>query len=595
MAENLSIVEDCSKTYDEISNFVKYCRQFPDEEIIQECIIFCNLNIEKLNSLRLTHAKTGAQKQSCHYTIHLIQSFRDDLKSMLVKEGGQLGKNVKWIESESALQKSIRTGLIKNIRHIDPIKFFKDAESIFETEIKKTLDEKNHNLKVHAILEATFAKQKGDETLEELKHFNTRAFPIFIISDIRKLFEENVSDVILNDLEEFELRDSGWTLKRLEFLNITINKFNPMRCTSFIPLPPAIAKKGACINVQNFDDQCFKWSIMSALTHLKGYKICNPYRVTEYKKYEEEFNLNFDGLEFPIQPDFISKFEKQNIDISINLYILQFIGKKFEVLPIYLTSNKRDMHIHLLMIEDKYETEVEKEIDQFDVTITKKRKMDILDENPKNHYVWIKNLSRLISAQVSNHQHAVHVCDRCLIFFHSKEKLKEHEFDCVKINKCAIKMPAPRSDQKDDSYKIMKFKNYQNKQPMPVVIYGDIEAILEKVENDKRKIHEHKICAVGYYLKCQFNDELSYYKNHVGLDSAHWFVQELRDVAEKFDAIYKNPKPMNKLTSQEEEEFIKATHCHICELPFKEGEQRVRDHSHLDGKDLFIIFHLYIY
>lgn len=593
MAETYSIPIDCSKTYDEIVNYVEYCRIHPDEDIIRECIIFCDLNIKKLNTLKATQTITGAHKQSCHFTISLIQSLRDDLKSMLVKEGGQLGKNIKWLESESAFEKSIRTAIIKNIRHIDPKKFFEEAKSIFTFEIQKTLNTEKHNLKVYAILEATFVREKGEETVSELKHFNTKSFSIFVISDIPKLFEENISNVILNDMEEFENRESGWTLKRIELLNIIINKYNPMRCGSYIPLPPAIANKKACINVKNFDDECFKWAIISALVHLKGYKINNSDRVNEYKKYEEEFTLNFDGLEFPIQPDCIPIFEKQN-NLSINLYVLQFKYGKYEVLPIYVTKIKHENHIRLLMIENKYESEEEQERDQFDVVVTKKRKMEILHDIPINHYVWIKNLSRLVGSQVSSHQHKVHICDRCLTFFHSAIKLEEHEIDCVKINKCAIKMPTPRPGQEDDSYKFLKFRNYQKKQSVPFVIYGDFESLLEKIDDDTRKIHEHKPCAVGYYLRCNYDENLSYYRNHVGMDSANWFVRELRNIAEKVNDIYKNPKPMNQLTCQEEDEFSKASHCHICELPFKEEDQRVRDHCHLTGIHLLIPCYLLI-
>ena len=581
-----SIAQDSENTQAEILRYIEYCRKQPDDEIIKECITFCDLNIEKFDTLKNEVAKTGGQKQCCYFTINLIQSLKDDLTSILEKEGGQLGKNIKWVESQSALDKSIRTGFIKNLRHVEPVAFFEDAKLLFETEIHKTLIDKKYNLKVYTILEATFAREKGEETVKELKHFNTKSFPIFLTSNVQQLFEENVSDVILTDMAEFQERESGWTLKRIELLNVIISKYNPMRCGSYIPLPTSIANKKACINVKNYDNQCFKWAVISALTHLRGYKIDNSDRVNKYKKYEQEFNLNFEGLEFPIQPDDISKFEKQN-NLSINLYMLQYEKRTFQVLPMYVTSNKQEIHIHLLIIQNNYEPP-EQEKNKSDVIVTKKRRMDILSEEPKTHYVWIKNLSRLIKSQVSSRQHALHICDRCLTFFYSREKLKQHEIDCIKMNECAIKLPTLAPDQKDDSYKILKFQNFKKKLPVPFVCYADFESVLEKIEGDKRKLHEHKPCAVGYYLMCNYDESLSYYRNHVGMDSAVWFVQELKAIAEKVEEIYKNPKPMNKLTMEEEEDFLNATHCHICESPFKEGDQRVRDHCHLTGKYLFI-------
>lgn len=85
-----------------------------------------------------------------------------------------------------------------------------------------------------------------------------------------------------------------------------------MKCGSYLPLPIAIQRKKACINVKNTDDQCLKWAVLSALTHLKGYAIHNVCNVNDYKRYENEFNLKFDGLEFPVNPLDVIKFEKLN-------------------------------------------------------------------------------------------------------------------------------------------------------------------------------------------------------------------------------------------------------------------------------------------
>ena len=77
-----------------------------------------------------------------------------------------MAKNVKWLESESAFNNSIRTGIIKNLNHIDPKKFLDDARDMFAREIKKTLDENHCNLKVYTVLEALFVRQKGEESDE---------------------------------------------------------------------------------------------------------------------------------------------------------------------------------------------------------------------------------------------------------------------------------------------------------------------------------------------------------------------------------------------------------------------------------------------
>lgn len=99
---------------------------------------------------------------------------------------------------------------------------------------------------------------KHDEVIEELKHFQVKAFPIFIHSNIKELFEINVIGPTMRDMDEFEERDSGWFLQRVEHLNVIICKYNPMRCASYIKLPTSIANKKACINVKNTDEECFR-------------------------------------------------------------------------------------------------------------------------------------------------------------------------------------------------------------------------------------------------------------------------------------------------------------------------------------------------
>ena len=83
---------------------------------------------------------------------------------------------------------------------------------------------------------------------------------------------------------------------------------------------------------------------------------------------------------------------------------------------------------------------------------------------------------------------------------------------------------------------------------------------------------------------CRYDESKSYYRSHVGADSAYWLMMELKELADGIDAIMKKPKTMDPLTAEEERDFMDATCCHICEKPFQDGEERIKDHSHLTGK-----------
>lgn len=90
--------------------------------------------------------------------------------------------------------------------------------------------------------------------------------------------------------------------------------------------------------------------------------------------------------------------------------------------------------------------------------------------------------------------------------------------------------------------------------------------------------------SVGYYVKCSYDDSLSFYRSYTGLDCMQWFVKELHQFAEDVETVFLCPLPMETLTPQQQRSFIRATHCHICEKPFTESDKKVRDHNHLDSK-----------
>ena len=142
-------------------------------------------------------------------------------------------------------------------------------------------------------------------------------------------------------------------------------------------------------------------------------------RVTNYVPYKND--LNFKGIDFSVDPRKVSKFEKQN-DISVNVYYLKKRQREaFDVLPRHLTADKKEKHVNLLLVESHY---VDDEDDEDSSTLD-----DDVNIEFKFHYVWIKNLSRLCSKQLSSHGHKTFICDRCLHYFRTEENLTKHVID----------------------------------------------------------------------------------------------------------------------------------------------------------------------
>lgn len=505
----------------------------------------CSLALRRINK-RLKCYKTVGEKQKMMTALNHVKSYRSQLKSIRKQGAGikeSVWNRVHWDDSTSAFESRIRTGVMSNLKHKEPKAFLVDCEAIFRRRILNVL-KKYEAVKVNMVFCGEFEIMTANKIQKEYKYFTTSNSPIYRETNITEWFNRNVLVPILKDLEEFQERDSGWALVNVINLGVNINKFTPQLGSSYIELPPQIKNKGACINVKNNDDACFTWALMAALHPVD----IHSERISNYPHYSKILKLK--GIQFPMTIKQIPNFEKQN-QISINVYVLKKEKKNFATLPTYLTKNKMKRHVNLLLVQDRYDD----------------------DDTPiKYHYVWIKNLSRLVSNQLSREGHKKFICDRCLRYFRSEEKLKSHSEDCGKMNETAIKMPEIGNN-------ILKFKNYKNKEKAPFIIYADLESIL-KPANTKNNYQEHKAAAVGYYVKCSYDDSLSFYRSYRGPNCMKWFADEMTQFAEDVETVFLCPYDID-MTPQQETEFQKATHCHICEEMFKPGEKKVRDHNHI--------------
>lgn len=490
----------------------------------------------------------------------------------------------------TAYNKRIYEFAIVNHEYVDVRDFLHDAYNYFENEIGITL-EYHHTLKVGSVFSATFEKiiksgqsndkneseltdvdDDGDENgpLDERKekqtlYIQTQTTIVDRDTDLWDLFNETIVDVVLQRIDEAILQGSGFTLSSINELVVQVNRHEPLRGSAYLELHPHLKSKLAIVNVKNYDEMCFKWAILSALHPVSK----NPQRVSNYIQYEDE--LNFTGIEFPVKIRDIGKFEKLNPSISVNVYIFNEKVKKIQ--PVRLTKAIKENHIHLLHITENFSNTDEVD-DYYD---------DDNEEFPETetHYCWIKNFSRLVSSQISNHNGKLFICDRCLNHFHNSHKLQVHQTECFRQNACEIEMPTEPNDK-------VKFKNIKNQSPAPFVIYADVEALLKEPTEEFGKsgatvaIQEHEVYSIGYYLSCSFDQTKSYYKAKRGVDCIDWFVNELYKIGHDFADILKNIVPI-KMMSEDELNFKNAKICHICEKEFEPGQIIAKDHSHFDG------------
>ena len=95
---------------------------------------------------------------------------------------------------------------------------------------------------------------------------------------------------MIENLESFNRRGSNWVFERVIRLEIHFVRWNPLRGSSWIALPPDLENKKALINMKNEDHMCFKWCI----TRAKNQVEIHQERITP-KLREQAEELNWDG------------------------------------------------------------------------------------------------------------------------------------------------------------------------------------------------------------------------------------------------------------------------------------------------------------
>ena len=506
-----TVVNESRRIRKEAYDALKECYKNPNnKELVQIKLNLCDIFLTVIRHMLKNECTNGPQKVSSFYTLNHLSSIKESLFTLINVTGGTVNPFVKWLDLEEVFNGCIKVGMIKNFGFLDIDDFLTASRDIFCEKV----NEVHKTVKVYVKLDALFSLTKVDRIIEDNKSFISNVFPIFRYSDVTSLYNEKVLEILKKTIEEFQETDSGWTLKKINFLTVHIHKYNPLRAGTYIELPEFLKKKRACINVQNDDQYCFKWTIIVGLMHQDMEKqpknsvavknIRNPYRVSVCKKRENEFKLDFSGISFPVDPTEIKIFEKKN-NISINLYSVHEDENGEQRVCVVQPSSikKTEKHMNLLLLQDVDDSEevtaCEDTFRDVEKNITKKRKVTVLRNKYRYHYVYIKNLSRLVSSQMSKNHMKKHFCDICFHYFPSEIALMKHEKKCLETNDCEIILPDPE----DEEQRVVKFKNFHHKLTVPFVIYSDFESVLKPIQDDERKETKHEPVSIGYYLKCR--------------------------------------------------------------------------------------------
>ena len=162
-------------------------------------------------------------------------------------------------------------------------------------------------MKFYLSLHANF-RLSTDETFltSQPVVLNTNAMEVYNSSEIHDTLNSTYGNLV-SAVEYFQQRGSGWVLNKLLALDLPLLEFNPLRTTSYIPLPDEVQNRKAVIDIQNKDKKWFLWSVIASL-YLKDVQLRNPQRPFHYTQYDKESNLH--DISFPMTLNDISKIRK---------------------------------------------------------------------------------------------------------------------------------------------------------------------------------------------------------------------------------------------------------------------------------------------
>ena len=278
----------------------------------------------------------------------------------------------------------------------DPRTFLDSVEPQIREKLEEELEALGGGLKFQLALKVELVKVNPDgseEFMEPIIRHQQEA--VLQKNEIKAALEESFPR-LLETLEKWTQRGSGWMVVQVRTFWLDIARYQPLRGGSYIPLPPELKSKKAVVNVKNMDDHCLRWALRSALFQAADH----PYRPTNYPTAD---GLDFSGIDAPTPISQIGKVEHQN-DLAINVF-----GWDKGVIVHHVSKQPEDMpRINLLLIQ---------KADKF-------------------HYTWVKNLNRLLYDQ-SKHREKKYFCERCLHGYFREDLLEAHRPECKGIGKRA--------------------------------------------------------------------------------------------------------------------------------------------------------------
>jgi len=298
--DNKYICNLCNKSFTRIDNLKRHMTH-------QVC-----KNTRKLQRLKPNENAVPVVEKNLNTTKKRVLSIQDNQNTRSESEIS-MGDTSEFTPDkpkllETAFQSRLATYKMKNQNEMqDPLQYLQLNRETVSKLIRKEI-RLNQTIKVNMMIECTHINILGEH---QIRTFKTKNEPLFQESDIEK-FLTRCFDKMNMEMTEHAAKKSGWTVYSVNHLEIRINKYTPLAGHRFMRLPNEIAARKAVINVENEDNECFKYAILS-----KYFLGTNLERVSKYGNMKHQFD--FSSITFPTALSDIPIFERRN-KLSINVF-----------------------------------------------------------------------------------------------------------------------------------------------------------------------------------------------------------------------------------------------------------------------------------
>ncbi|GBB86911.1 hypothetical protein RclHR1_13360008 [Rhizophagus clarus] len=432
-------------------------------------------------------------------------------------------------------------------------------KEVLQTELHKKDQIKSA---IVALCQYSIAKRKPDDTSEpaEVEKYHR--------GDMRAiLLEEDIEEHITKTIGEIDVQIEGtlkkgsrYILKRI--LEISIETYTLRRALggSYIPTPKKLANTKSTINPDNQglinpetnrpSERCLQGALGAYFAHQDGHTdhLERIFRAKKYKPYLDIVKLDGIPMPTPICSRIFDKIEKMNPDISISVW--GWNEESATPKAVIASKNfKRKHKIRLLALTDIIKSEDGDKYGQ------------------KNHFLWIKNHSKLIYGDTA-HKEKKYLCDGCFQSWTSEKTLERHLEWYPGLHENApqrVAMPVKGVNDFEG------FKNYGRMINAPCVIIADFEADNKKCDEayggSMRKLAEQKANSFCYLVHWIDTGDVWGPFLYRGENATQEFVQRIDQELVKINEVLAI-KHERIETEEDKKRFAEAISCWICKGKF---------------------------